>query len=131
MDLNYVENIIMTQLKARLPGLTDHKYPEMSFSDEENDKPPGFPNVYMYSLGSRETGNSLQNQQVNAKRYNLQIEISSDVSKDEALEVSNACEEAMKALSFTILSTTPARINNLHRYVIRATRVIAGGDTFD
>lgn len=130
MDLLQLESIITTQLKVRVPKLTDNKYPNMSFTNEISDKTPSFPNVYVMELQPSEVGNDLSNNQIHALRDTIQIEVSTNVSKSEAKIVRNACIAAMKAMRFSLVVDTYAKINNLHRYVIRMRRIVASGDTF-
>lgn len=131
MDLLSLESIITTQLKVRVPRLTNNRYPNMSFTNEISDNTPSFPNVYVHELEPAEIGNDLENQEIHAFRDTIQIEISTNVSKSDAKIVKNACINAMKALRYTLVSGgVYTKINNVHRYVIRVRRVIGSGDTF-
>lgn len=131
METLSIESIIMTQLKVRVPKLLDNAFPKISFTNEVSDKTPSFPNVYIHELESTELGTSLENKVINAARNTMQIEVSTNTSKADAKKVANACVNAMKALSYTIMSfPIYTKVNNLHRFVIRAQRVVGGGDTF-
>jgi hypothetical protein len=131
MDLLQIESVVATQLKVRVPKLTEHKYPSMSFSTEVSDKVPSFPNVYIHEIGQSEIGNSLPNQMIHAVRNTLQIEVSTNTTKADARTVTNACINAMKALPYSVMmSPIYQKDNNVHRIVFRVRRVIANGDTF-
>ncbi len=130
MELLQLESIILTQLKVRVPKLTNNKYPNMSFTNEISDKTPSFPNVYVMELQPSEVGNDLENNQIHALRDTIQIEVSTNVSKAEARTVKNACITAMKALRYSFVVDTYAKVDNLHRYVIRMRRIVGSGDTF-
>lgn len=131
MDLLQIENIVTTQLKVRVPRLTDNKYPHMSFTNEISEKQPSFPNVYIHELEPSEVGNTIPNNQIHAIRSTIQIEVSTNVSKTEAHIVANACINAMKALRYSlVMGPTEAKVNNIHRYIIRMRRVIGAGDEF-
>lgn len=131
MDLLQLESIVTTQLRVRVPRLTNNRYPNMSFTNEVSDNTPSFPNVYVHELESYELGNDLANQEIHALRDTIQIEVSTNTSKSDARIVINACINAMKALSYSLVSgAVYMKINNVHRYVIRVRRVIASGDTF-
>lgn len=131
MDLLQMESIVTTQLKVKVPKLTDNKFPTMSFTNEISDKLPSFPNVYIHELEPSEIGNSIPNQTIHALRDTFQIEVSTNVSKSEARTVINACIYAMKSLSYSmVVSPTYTKIDNIHRFVIRMRRVIANGDEF-
>ena len=131
MDLLQIENIVTTQLKVRVPKLTDNKFPNLSFSNEVSDDTPSFPNVYIHEIGQSEIGNSLPNQMIHAVRNTLQIEVSTNTTKADARTVTNACINAMKALRYSVMmSPVYQKDNNVHRIVFRVRRVIANGDTF-
>ena len=84
MDLLQLESIITTQLKVRVPILTDNRYPNMSFSNEITDETPSFPNVYIHELEPSEIGNDIANNKIHALRDTIQIEVSSNTSKADA-----------------------------------------------
>lgn len=131
MDLLQLESIVKTQLEVRVPKLTNNKYPDMSFTDEVSDKQPSFPNVYIHELEPSEIGNSIPNTTIHAIRDTIQIEVTTNTSKADAKTVSMACINAMKCLRYSIIAfPIYTKINNIHRYVFRARRVIANGDTF-
>lgn len=131
MDLLQLESIVLTQLKIRVPRLTNNAYPNMSFTTELDDKTPSFPNVYVHELEPTEIGNDLENTHINALRDTFQIEVSSNTSKADAQKVAIACVNAMKSLRYSLVTgPTSTKVNNLHRYVIRMRRVIANGDSF-
>ena len=131
MELYAMESIITTQLKTRVPRLLGDAYPNISFTNEISDKTPSFPNVYIREIDSTELGNTLVNQTVHAIRDSYQIDVTTNTSKSDCRKVANACVSAMKALSFSITSMPIYLKNeNVHRFVIRAQRVVAQGDTF-
>jgi hypothetical protein len=131
MDLLQVESIVTTQLKVRVPKLTNNQYPNMSFTNEVSDKTPSFPNVYIHEIGDSEVGNSIPNQTIHAIRSSIQIDVSTNTSKSDARIVSMACVKALKGLRYSVTSLPIyLKDNNIHRFVVRARRVIANGDTF-
>lgn len=131
MDLLQMESEVTTQLKARVPKLTDYKYPKLSFTNEISDNVPNFPNVYIHELDSSEVGMSIPNQQIHAIRDTFQIDVSTNTNKADARTVTNACILALKRLQYSVIMT-PIHLkeNNVHRFVFRVRRVIASGDTF-
>ena len=131
MDLLQLENIVTTQLRVRVPKLTDNQFPKMSFTNEVSDNTPSFPNVYVHELEPSEVGCSIPNEVIHAIRDTIQIEVLTNVSKTEARTVINACVKAMKTLRFGLV-TGPVytKINNVHRFVVRMRRVVANGDVF-
>jgi len=131
MDLFEIESIVRTQLKVRVPKLTDNKYPNMSFTSEVSDKVPNFPNVYIHEVGQNELGNTIANDTVHAVRSTLQIDVSTNTNKSDARIVTNACILALKRLRYSVfMLPIYQKDNNIHRFVFRARRVIGSGDTF-
>lgn len=131
MDLLQMESIVTTQLKTRVPKLTDNKFPQMSFTDEISAEVPSFPNVYVHELDSSEVGMSIPNQHIHAIRDTFQIGVSTNTNKADARTVTNACILAMKKLRYSVIMTPVyMKDNNVHRFVFRVRRVIATGDTF-
>lgn len=131
MDLLQIESIVTTQLTVRVPKLTRNKYPNMSFTNEVSDKTPSFPNVYIHEIGDSEVGNSIPNQTIHAIRSTIQVDVSTNTNKADARTVSKACVEALKGLRYSVTSLPIyQKDNNIHRFVFRARRVIANGDTF-
>lgn len=131
MDLLQIESIVTTQLRVRVPRITENKYPHMSFTNEKNTEVPSFPNVYVHELEPSEVGNTIPNNQIHAIRSTIQIEVFTNVSRTEARIVANACITAMKALRYSlVVGPTPDETNNLHRCIIRMRRVIGAGDEF-
>ena len=131
MDLNQMENIITSQLSVRVPKILDGKYPSISFTNQLTDETPKFPNVYIHELEPSEVGNSIPNQVIHAIRDTFQIDVTTNTTKTDARTVTNACILAIKRLGFSVV-TFPiyTKDNNLHRFIFRARRVIANGDTF-
>lgn len=131
MELLQLESIITTQLKVRVPKLLNNKYPSISFTNEVSDNVPNFPNVYIHELESTEIGNSIPNQTIHAVRDTIQIEVSTNTSKSDARIVMNACINSMKLLRYSIPGfPVYTKVNNIHRFIIRARRTVASGDEF-
>lgn len=131
MEILQMESIVTTQLKVRVPRLLNNAYPNISFTNEISDKTPSFPNVYIHELEPSEVGNSMMNQTIHAIRDTIQIDVTTNTTKSDAHKVALACVNALKALSYSInMMPLYTKANNVHRYIIRANRVIANGDTF-
>ena len=131
MELLQMESIVTTQLKVRVPRLLNNAYPKISFTNEISDKQPDFPNVYIHELEPSEVGNSLANQIIHAIRDTIQVDVTTNTTKTDAHKVAIACVNALKSLSYSVnMLPVYTKNNNIHRYIIRANRVIANGDTF-
>lgn len=131
MDLLEIESIVKTQLSIRMPELLNNAYPSITFCTEISDKQPIFPNVYIHEIGTNEVGNSIPNNIIHAARVTIQIDVTTNTSKDDCIRVKNACVLAMKALQFSADTVGPVKESNMHRCIIRAARVIANGDEFN
>lgn len=131
MELTYLESIVTTQLKVKVPKLTNNQFPNLSFDNEISDKTPTFPHVYIHELEPSEVGNSIPNDTIHALRDTFQIEVTSNTSKSDARTVINACVKAMKSLRYGIVMfPLYTKDNNIHRFIIRARRIVASGDEF-
>lgn len=131
MDLLQLESTITTQLKVRVPQLTNNRFSTITFTNEVSDNTPSFPNVYVHELETSEVGNSIPNKTIHAIRDTFQIEVTTNTSKSDARVVINACVNAMKSLGYGMtMSPIYTKVNNIHRFVIRMRRIVANGDTF-
>lgn len=131
MDISQMESIVTTQLKVRVPKLTSNKFPNMSFTNEVSDQVPSFPNVYVQELEPTELGMDLENTSIHAIRDTIQIIVSTNTNKADARTVANACVSALKCLRYTVfMMPIYQKDNNVHKFVVRARRVIGSGDTF-
>ena len=131
MDLMQLESIVATQLKVKVTNDIGASFPKLSFTTEITDNTPSFPNVYIHELEPSEVGNSIPNQTIHALRDTFQIEASSNSSKSDAHKVIISCVKALKSLRYGIVMFPYYdKTNNIHRYIIRARRIIANGDEF-
>ena len=132
MDLLQIENIITTQLRVRVPKILDNQFPNMTFTNEMNDKVAAFPNVYVHELEPTELANDLENKSIHAIRSTIQIIVSANTTKTDARKVSNACITAFKHLRYSAtMLPIYQKDNNIHRFIFRVRRTIASGDTFN
>lgn len=131
MDLLQMESILTTQLKVQVPKLLVNRFPNISFTNEISDNTPSFPNVYIHELEPTELGNSLMNKSIHAIRDTVQIDVTTNSSKADARKVSIACVNVMKTLGYSInMLPVYTKQNNIHRFIIRAYRVVGAGDNF-
>lgn len=131
MELLQMESIITTQLQARVPKLLNNAFPNISFTNEISDNTPSFPNVYIHELEPIEVGNSLLNQTIHAIRDTIQIDVTTNTTKADARRVSMACVNAIKMLEYSVtMLPVYTKQNNIHRFIIRAYRIVGSGDTF-
>lgn len=126
---NTYDSRIFTIFKSKLKSIYGNKYPAISFSDEINNEEPSYPNVYIAHIGSGERGMALDNSNVNAIQDTIQIQVTSNASKNDAKTVAWGCVDILKELSYTVSGLPLMSIrNSVYTYSITATRVIGQGE---
>ena len=50
MDLYQLESIITTQIRVRVTKAIGSRFPKISFTNEQTDNTPSFPNVYIHLI---------------------------------------------------------------------------------
>ena len=126
-----IETIVYSRVKAILTSKLRSKYSDISFTT--NDKITGnakFPNVYVHSVGSLETGNDFDNSSINGVLETLQIETTDNESQTIAKDVMNEVVKVMKGMRFTVIAMPETQhSNNIYRCVARFRRTIGNDDT--
>ena len=130
MDLYQLESIITTQIRVRVTKAIGSRFPKISFTNEQTDNTPSFPNVYIHLIGQDEKGNTLENNVIHAVDVTVQVRVQTNTNKADALTVSTECIKALKQMAFTAPLPIYSKDNNIHRCDFRSHRVIAGGDSF-
>lgn len=126
---NTYDSRIFTIFKTKLKNSYGNKYPAISFSDEINNEEPSYPNVYITHIGNGERGMTLDNTNVNAIQDTMQIQVSSNASKNDAKEIAWACVDILKELKYTVSGLPLMSIrNSVFIYSLTATRVIGQGE---
>lgn len=126
---NTYDSRIFTIFKTKLKQIYGEKYPALSFSDEINNEEPSYPNVYVTSVGKGERGMALDNVNVNAVQDTIQIQVTSNASKNEAKEIAWGCVDILKQLKYTVSGLPlPSIRNSVYTFSITATRVIGQGE---
>lgn len=128
IDVYAIDSIVFTQLQRKVTSQLSSRFPNLSFTTEVSEKVPTFPNVYVHLISTPEINNTLENNVINGYDATFQIEITSNVSKMDAKVTMNACLVALKSMSFSVRLMPYSKINNVHRYIIRARRVLLQGD---
>lgn len=116
LDLNSLESIIFTQIKARFSSKIKQKYKDLTFTTEEESKTdPKFPNVYVYLMPSPETGLTLERTAIEGGLFTFQIKVTDNQNQTRVKEVMNEIVRIMKTMSFEIPSI-PSYDNTKDKY---------------
>ena len=129
-----IESTIFTLLQYVLVEKDDAPYPTLncttSSQNESLENVDDFPALYVHLLPSQELGHTLLNEDVTAIRATVELQVFSNQSEKECLEIMNACIKEMKKLHFNISMFPDAQAANKKYFAIaRFTRVIGGGDS--
>jgi len=101
LDLNSLESIIFTQIKARFSPKIKSKYKDLTFTTEEESKtPPKFPNVYVYLMPSGESNLTLERTAFEGGDFTFQIKVTDNSSQTPVKEITDEIVRIMKTMSF-------------------------------
>ena len=129
-----IESTIFTLLQYVLVEKDGAPYPTLncttSSQNETLENVDDFPALYVHLLPLIELGNDLLNEDVNAVRATLELQVFSDDSERECREIMNVCIKEMKKLHFNIsMFPDPQTQSKKYFAIARITRVIGGGDS--
>ena len=129
-----IESTIFTLLQYVLVEKDGAPYPTLncttSSQNETLENVDDFPALYVHLLPLIELGNDLLNEDVNAVRATLELQVFSDDSERECREIMNVCIKEMKKLHFNIsMFPDPQTQSKKYFAIARFTRVIGGGDS--
>ena len=125
-----LESVIFTILKTRLNAALKTKYPNLfCTTSSSTDSEPVFPTVYMHEVGSVESGMDLDNTNVNAVIETIQVDVTTNASREDCKIVTSEVIMQLKAMRFNIIMMPIySTENNIQRGVVRARRTIGQGD---
>ncbi len=116
LDLNSLESIIFTQIKARFSSKIKSKYKDLTFTTEEESKTtPKFPNVYVYLMPGIETELTLERTAIEGGLFTFQIKVTDNQNQTRVKEVMGEIIKIMKSLSFYMVAM-PAYENTKDTY---------------
>ena len=130
MDLLNIESVMATRIEYRVKKAISTQFPKINFTTEVSDNPPEFPNVYIHEERMTEAGVTLENKDVNAMDFAIQLVIKTNTNKADCLVVRNACINAIKADGFRVIINEPQKINNVYQCTLHFYGVRGAGDTF-
>lgn len=126
-----IESIVFTNVKARFSKKIKEKYPELTFTtDEENVGNAKFPCAYIHLLPMVEQGADLEAKTINACLATFQITVISNKNSNDVKTVMGELTSIFKQLGFSVISF-PEKIRNgeIYSSVSRVRRMIGSGDT--
>ncbi len=117
LNLNSLESIIFTQIKARFSPKIKSKYKDLTFTTEEESKtPPKFPNVYVYLMPSIENGRTFEGGGMECGLFTFQIKVTDNQNQTRVKEVMSEITRIMgDELSFGT-ALTPTYHNTKDEY---------------
>lgn len=130
LELNMLESIIFSRLKAQFSQKIKAKYPNLTFTTQEESKgTPKFPNVYVYLMPGAEIGQTLQGNYFSGGTFTFQIRVTNNTGQTAVQEIANEIVRIMKKMRFSIVAT-PVYENNADTQwsVMRFRRPICDGD---
>lgn len=106
LELNMLESIIFSRLKAQFSQKIKAKYPNLDFTTQEASKgTPKFPNVYVYLMPGMETGLTLERTVFEEGKFTFQIKVTNNSGQTAVQEITNEILRLMKRMSFEIVET--------------------------
>ncbi len=130
LDLNSLESIIFTQIKARFSPKIKKKYPDIEFTTQEESKTdPKFPNVYVFLMESPEIGMTLEGTSFAGGLFTFTIKVTDNQNQTRVKEVMGEIVRVMKSMRFQMLFL-PIYQNTKDEYwsTARFRRTICDGD---
>lgn len=127
-----LESIIFSRIKHATEDTLKSKYPNVRYTvtDKPIDSTTKFPTIYIHELSGAETGMDLENSEINAVLYTIQLEVITNKSQAEAKAVMAEIASTVKKMRFTFTAFPSFdNGNNYYRCVARAQRTIGAADT--
>lgn len=130
LELNMLESIIFSRLKAQFSQKIKEKYKDLTFTTQEKSKTkPKFPNVYVYLMPGSEIGQTLEGDTFAGGTFTFQIRVTNNTGQTAVQEITNEIVKIMKKMRFSIVAT-PVYENDADTQwsVMRFRRPICDGD---
>lgn len=106
LELNMLESIIFSRIKAEFSQKLKEKYPSISFTTQEESKSkPKFPNVYVYLMPGTEIGQTTEGDVFEGGLFTFQIRITNNTGQTPVQEIANEIIKLMKKMRFQIVAT--------------------------
>lgn len=106
LELNMLESIIFSRLKAEFSPKINEKYKDLNFTTQEESKvKPKFPNVYVYLMPGTEIGQTTEGDVFEGGLFTFQIRVTNNSGQSEVQEIMNEIARFMKKLRFQMVAT--------------------------
>lgn len=110
LELNMLESIIFSRLKAEFSPKIKAKYKDLDFTTQEVKKTnvqgkDKFPNVYVYLMPGMETGLTLERTVFEEGLFTFQMRVTNNSGQTAVQEITNEIIKRMKKMSFEIVGT--------------------------
>lgn len=107
------------------------KYPNASFTNSTpKARIKSFPTIIITDMSAGERGNTFEGNIVNATQSNIQVEVITNTSQDDADYVADVCYDLISDMSYsaTMKPTSNSSDYGTYRNTARYTRTVANGD---
>lgn len=123
------ENRILYLLRAEIEQDVIALFPKAFFTTENEANTTRFPTISFSEIGSPESGQTLDEDGINAISSTIQIQIIINTKKSDTKKIAKLIVKAMKKLHYTSLTGPVFQdINNLHFCNLRFVRSIGDND---
>lgn len=125
-----LESRIFTLVSYRVKKALSTKYPKIKYTAEgQSDSSPHFPTWYMHEIQNVETGQDLENSEINAVMQSIEIIVYAK-DKKEAKEIMTESVVQMKALRYNVVAMPIITTDgNVYSNIARFRRIIGAGDS--
>lgn len=125
-----LERTIFSIVKARAENSLKNKYPKIRFTNEEEaDGNAAFPTVLIQSVQPLEKVTDLERINIDTVLYTTQVTITTNKSRNEALNVAYEIADRFKQMAFTLNSMPFVRKENkVYTATFRASRTFDWND---
>lgn len=124
-----IDDIVLADIDNYVSDELITEYPDLFFtSSDYNASDPSFPTVVVKCIDSREQGQTLEGDGINAIMYSIQIDVYANTKQQDAKKVMGSVINCLKELRFDIFSMPEFNNTDVYRLTIRARRMIGAND---
>ncbi len=130
LELNMLESIIFSRLKAQFSQKIKAKYKDLTFTTQEESKvKPKFPNVYFCLVPEDEAGETLEGSTYAGGYFLAQIRVTNNTGQTAVQEITTEIMRIMKKMRFRFKGSSGYQNDADTQWnVIRFRRLICNGD---
>ena len=127
-----VWNTVGKRLQQKLKTDIDAPYPELALTSKDvSDEPPGFPCLFVNSLGEPTNGNDFQNNQcyitstIELQSYSAETPVG---SQTQARQIMDAAGDVMISMGYQLIAGPYQNNKGYFRTIARFRRLVGSGD---